>query len=156
MSKKILVTYFSASGETKQAAYTLADALDADIREIEPAIPYTAEDLNWNNQQSRSSIEMKNLMLRPELADMNLDLSSYDEVLIGFPIWWNLAPTIINTFMEKYDFTGKTVRVFATSGGSGISHSERSLQDQYPQMEWKPGKLLNMNHTIRQFADMVR
>ncbi|MDD3222888.1 MAG: flavodoxin [Clostridia bacterium] len=156
MSKKILVAYFSASGETEQVAEELAKVLNCDIHEIEPEALYTTEDLNWNNKKSRSSIEMQNPMSRPSIVKMKLEVSAYDEILIGFPIWWNLAPTIINTFIENYDFAGKTLRTFATSGGSGIGNSEKNLQKQYPQMKWQPGKLLNNNQSILQFADMIR
>lgn len=156
MSKKILVAYFSASGETEQAAEKLAKELQADIHEIEPETTYTTADLNWKDQQSRSSIEMNDPTSRPAMIETKLNVSDYDEILVGFPIWWDLAPTVINTFLEHYDFEGKTVRVFATSGGSGISHSEKNLQKQYPKINWKEGKLLNMEHAITQFADSVR
>lgn len=156
MSKKILVTYFSASGETKTTAEALATALQADVQQIKPAIPYTTADLNWNNQASRSSVEMKDTTSRPAMEEMGLDLSGYDEVLVGFPIWWDLAPTIINTFLEKYDFTGKTMRAFATSGGSSIANSERTLHKQYATMSWKPGKLLNSNSAVKQFAESIQ
>lgn len=156
MEKKILVTYFSASGETESAAEALANALHADIYKIEPESPYTSADLNWNNPQSRSSQEMKDSKSRPALMDKKLNLSSYDEVLIGFPIWWDLAPTVINTFIEQYEFSGKTLRAFATSGGSGIAHSEKNLQKQYPAINWKPGKLLNTKRAIEQFANEVQ
>lgn len=156
MSEKILVTYFSASGETKSAAQALLMALGADIYEIEPEIPYTNEDLNWNNKQSRSSVEMNDKTSRPGIVAKELDLAAYDEVLIGFPVWWYVAPTIINTFIEKYDFNGKTVRVFATSGGSGIENCEKNLQRQYPSIAWKPGKLLNSTAMIEAFASSIK
>lgn len=156
MSEKILVTYFSASGETKSAAQALSMALGADIYEIEPEIPYTNEDLNWNNKQSRSSVEMNDKTSRPGIVAKELDLAAYDEVLIGFPVWWYVAPTIINTFIEKYDFNGKTVRVFATSGGSGIENCEKNLQRQYPSIAWKPGKLLNSTAMIEAFASSIK
>lgn len=156
MSEKILVTYFSASGETKSAAQALSMALGADIYEIEPEIPYTNGDLNWNNKQSRSSVEMNDKTSRPGIVAKELDLAAYDEVLIGFPVWWYVAPTIINTFIEKYDFNGKTVRVFATSGGSGIENCEKNLQRQYPSIAWKPGKLLNSTAMIEAFASSIK
>lgn len=127
MSKKVLVTYFSASGVTKSAALNLSQKLGADVYEIELEIPYTKEDLNWNNKQSRSSVEMNDQTSRPGFVTKELDLTSYDEILIGFPVWWYVAPTIINTFLEHYNFTGKTVRAFATSGGSGIDKCEKNL-----------------------------
>ncbi len=156
MSKKILVAYFSASGETEQVAEKLAKALQAEIHEIEPEVFYTTADLNWKDQQSRSTIEMKDLKSRPAIIQTKLDVSAYDEILLGYPIWWDLAPTIINTFIETYNLSGKTVRVFATSGGSGISHSEESLHKQYPDIHWKDGKLLNMGHAFQQFVDMIQ
>lgn len=156
MRKHILVAYFSASGETEQAAEALGKLLGADVHEIEPEAVYTKADLNWNNKQSRSSIEMNNQDFRPAMKETELDLSKYDEILVGFPIWWDIAPTIINTFMEHYDFTGKTVRAFATSGGSGIENGERNLKKQYPKLDWRPGKLCNSDRAIRQFADSIQ
>jgi hypothetical protein len=155
MNKKILVAYFSASGETEQMAVALAKALDAQEHEIEPEVPYTIEDLNWNNKQSRSSMEMNNLSYRPEIIDTELDPAVYDEILIGFPVWWEIAPTIINTFLESYDFSGKTLRAFATSGGSGIGNCERTLQEQYPDIQWKKGGLLNHIGAVEKFEEMV-
>ncbi len=156
MSKKILVAYFSASGETRQAAEKLAKELQADVYEIQPQVKYTSADLNWRDQHSRSSVEMNDSKSRPAMVDTGLDLSAYEQVLVGFPVWWDLAPTIINTFLDKYDFTGKTMRAFATSGGSGIAHSEKNLQKQYATYNWAPGKLLNMEHSIKQFADSIQ
>lgn len=140
-----LVAYFSASGTTRRAANTLAGLTGADIYEIKPQIPYTSDDLNWNNKQSRSSVEMSNPASRPELADTSADISKYNTIYIGFPVWWYVAPTIINTFLESYDFTGKTVIPFATSGGSGIGNCEKNLHEQYPNIRWSLGKLLNSN-----------
>lgn len=142
-TKKTLVTYFSCTGTTKSAAQKLAQVLGADLYEIKPAKPYTSADLNWNNKNSRSSVEMKDLSSRPAIATKVTDMGQYETVFVGFPIWWNLAPTIINTFLENYDFKGKTVVPFATSGGSGITNSEKTLRKTYPQIEWKVGKLLN-------------
>lgn len=156
MSKRILVTYFSASGVTRTVAEALAKKIGAVLSEIEPEIPYTKEDLNWNNKQSRSSVEMNDQNTRPALIPKKLDLSIYDEILIGFPVWWYVAPTIINTFIEQYDFTGKVVRVFATSGVSGIENCETNLQKQYPEIDWKPGKLLNNSQIISSFVDSIQ
>ena len=126
MSKK-LVAYFSASGVTKKLAEKLAAAVDADLFEIRPKIPYTKADLNWMDKQSRSTIEMQNPSSRPEIAEGGPDLSGYDTIFVGFPIWWYIAPTIVNTFLEGCDLTGKTVVPFATSGGSGMGGTNKAL-----------------------------
>ena len=115
---KTLVAYFSASGTTAQVAKELAQAVGADIYEIKPAVPYTQEDLNWMDKKSRSSVEMNDRSSRPALADQDADIAAYDTILLGFPIWWYVAPTIINSFLESYDFSGKKIVLFATSGGS--------------------------------------
>ncbi len=125
---KTLVTYFSASGVTEAVAKKLAEAANADLYEIKPEVPYTDADLNWNNRSSRSSVEMNDLSSRPALADKNADVSAYDTILLGFPIWWGLAPTIINTFLESYDFSGKKIILFATSGGSGLGRTADELR----------------------------
>ena len=140
---KILVAYFSASGVTAGAAKEIAEAVGGDLFEIRPEEPYTAADLDWRNKKSRSSIEMNDPASRPAIAAEDLDISSYDVVFLGFPVWWYMAPTIINTFLETYDFSGKTVIPFATSGSSGIENCEKKLQQQYPSINWKSGKLLN-------------
>ena len=127
MSKK-LVAYFSASGTTARVADNLAKAAGADLYEIKPAVSYTKEDLNWMNKQSRSSVEMRDKSSRPALADTDADIAAYDTIFIGFPIWWYIAPTIINTFLEAYDFSGKKIVLFATSGGSGFGKAVDSLQ----------------------------
>lgn len=127
--KRKLVAYFSASGITKRAAEELTKIMDADLYKIEPLVPYMKEDLDWTNPQSRSSLEMKNSESRPAISTHVEDISNYDVVYIGFPIWWYVAPTIINTFLESYDFDGKTVVLFATSGGSGFGNTVKALQD---------------------------
>ncbi len=147
MSNKILVSYFSASGVTESIAKLLAETTNSDLYEISPEEPYTKEDLDWNNKKSRSSIEMNNLNSRPKIADRDAKIQDYDVIFIGFPVWWYIAPTIINTFIESYDFKGKTVIPFATSGGSGIENCEKFLQRQYPNINWKEGKLLNGRQT---------
>ena len=124
---KTLVAYFSASGVTKKTAEKLAAAAKADIYEIKPAVPYTKADLNWMDKKSRSSVEMGNKSFRPEIVKDDLDLSQYDTILVGFPIWWYVAPTIINTFLESYDFAGKKIVFFATSGGSDIGKTNERL-----------------------------
>ena len=127
MSKK-LVAYFSASGVTAGVAKKLAKEANADIYEIKPAVPYTKADLNWQDKNSRSSIEMSDHNSRPEIADKNADISKYDTIYLGFPIWWYIAPTIINTFLESYDFSGKKIILFATSGSSGFGKTVQNLQ----------------------------
>lgn len=129
MAKK-LVAYFSASGTTKRVAEMVAEAADADLYEIEPTVPYTKADLNWMDKNSRSSIEMKDKTSRPEIKPTDAKVADYDEIFIGFPIWWYVAPTIINTFLEAYDFSGKKITLFATSGGSGFGKQFRNYS--YP------------------------
>ena len=126
--KKTLVAYFSASGTTKQMAEKLADATDADLFEIVPEVPYTEEDLNWQNENSRSSVEMKDPASRPAIASKVEDMAQYERVYVGFPVWWYREPSIIDTFMESYDFTGKEVIPFASSGTSGIGDSGANMQ----------------------------
>ncbi len=140
---KVLVTYFSASGVTKGAAEQLAAVAGADLHEIKPAQPYTDADLDWRDKQSRSTIEMKDKNSRPAIMDKLANMQDYDVVYVGFPIWWYTAPTIINTFMESYDFNDKTVIPFATSGGSNIKKACEDLKAAYPDVNWKEGKLLN-------------
>ena len=125
---KILVAYFSASGVTKKVAEKLAALVNADIHEIKPKVPYTKADLNWMDKKSRSSVEMNDKTFRPEIVKEDLNLSSYDTILLGFPIWWYVAPTIINTFLENYDFSGKKIVLFATSGGSGFGNTIKELK----------------------------
>lgn len=127
MSKK-LVAYFSASGITEKVAKQIADLAKADLYEIKPKVPYTEADLDWMNKSSRSSMEMKNLSFRPEMADNDIDISAYDTIYLGFPIWWYIAPTIVNTFLEKHDFSGKKIVLFATSGGSGLGKTAQHLK----------------------------
>lgn len=138
-----LVAYFSASGTTAKAAKALAKASGADLYEIKPAVPYTSTDLNWMDKRSRSSVEMNNKHSRPALADTDAPVAGYDVIFLGFPIWWYTAPTIINTFLESYDFTGKTVVLFATSGGSGLGRSAAGLRPSAPGARIVDGRLLN-------------
>ena len=126
--KKALVAYFSASGVTAKAAKALAGAAGADLYEIKPAIPYTRADLDWTNKRSRSSVEMNDKASRPALADRDAKIENYDVIFLGFPIWWYVAPTIVNTFLESYDFSGKTIVLFATSGGSGFGKTAAALR----------------------------
>ena len=141
---KTLVAFFSASGVTRQVAQKLAAAAQADLYEIKPAVPYTQADLNWRDKSSRSSVEMQNLAIRPQLADTDAKIEQYDRILLGYPIWWYMAPTIINTFLESYDFSGKTVVPFATSGGSGMGSTVKKLRPCVcAQTRLLDGKLLN-------------
>lgn len=142
---KTLVAYFSASGVTKRTAENLAAAAEADLYEIRPAVPYTSADLNWMDKSSRSTIEMKDKSSRPELADTDADIAAYDRIFVGFPIWWYTAPAIIKTFLESYDFSGKTIILFATSGGSGIGKTAKDLEESCPGAVLREGKLLNGN-----------
>ena len=141
MSKK-LVAYFSASGVTKSAAERLAKAVGADLFEIKPAQSYSKADLDWTNKKSRSSVEMSSPDSRPEIVEKLDNMADYDVVFVGFPIWWYVAPTIINTVLESYDFSGKTVIPFATSGGSGMGKTEEVLHKICP-AKWKNGRVLN-------------
>ncbi len=142
MSKK-LVAYFSASGTTKKAAERLAKAVGADLFEIKPAIPYSSADLNWMDKKSRSSLEMNDPASRPEISGNLSNMADYSTIFIGFPIWWYVAPHIINTFVESYDFSGKTLVPFATSGGSGMGKTVDELKNLCPNADWKAGKMMN-------------
>ena len=154
MSKK-LVAYFSASGTTKKVAEMIAEGTKADVFEIEPQIPYTKADLNWMDKKSRSSVEMSDKKYRPEMKGKELDISSYDEILLGFPIWWYVAPTIINTFLEMYDFRGKKIVLFATSGGSGFGNTVKELQPSAPDAVITEGSLLNRG-TKQEISEWVK
>ena len=143
MEQKVLVAYFSASGTTKGVAQQLAEVTGGTLHEIKPAKPYTDADLNWNDKQSRSSVEMQDKKSRPAITGKLTNMKEYNVVYVGFPIWWYTCPTIINTFMEAYDFQGKTVIPFATSGGSSIKKACDDLKSAYPNINWKEGKLLN-------------
>ena len=140
---KLLVAYFSASGVTAAAAKALADAAGADLYEIKPQVPYTDADLNWMDKKSRSTVEMKDPSSRPAVVTGDLDVTGYDTILLGFPIWWYIAPTIINSFLEAYDFSGKKIVLFATSGGSGFGKAVQGLQPSAPGASIREGKLLN-------------
>ena len=142
MSKR-LVTYFSASGVTAKVAENLADAIGADIFEIQPEVPYTKADLNWMDKKSRSTIEMSDPTSRPAIAAKRDNMDEYDTIFVGFPIWWYVAPTIINTFLESYDFAGKKIVLFATSGGSGFGNTVSELKASAPGAEIIEGKVLN-------------
>ena len=142
MAKK-LVTYFSCSGVTARVAHDLAQAAGAELYEIKPVQPYTAEDLNWTDNSSRSSREMNDKGSRPAVAG-NIDMEEYDTVFVGFPIWWGIAPRIVQTFLERYDFSGKTVIPFCTSGGSGVGRTDEVLHKCCSaQTKWKPCRRLS-------------
>lgn len=141
--KHVLVAYFSATGTTAEAAHLLAEAADADLYEIAPEVAYTADDLDWHNRQSRSSVEMQDAKSRPAVKGRLANAAQYDTVYIGFPIWWYTAPTIVNTFIDQTDLSGKTLITFATSGGSTVTKATRDLRATYPAYTWKEGGLLN-------------
>lgn len=141
--KKVLVAYFSATGNTKAVAEDLAKVMDATLFKIEPKQPYSAADLDWRDSTSRSSVEMHDVNSRPEIKDKVKDIAEYDIVFLGYPIWWYVAPTIINTFVDENNLNGKTVYCFATSGGSPIGPCVDALKKQYPDINWQEGKLLN-------------
>ena len=156
---KLLVVYFSATGITAKAARTIADVTGGTLYEIVPQQSYTADDLDWNDRQSRSSVEMNNPQARPALKDTKPDVAAYDIIFIGYPIWWDQAPRIINTFIESYDLKGKTLVPFATSGGSSITGSVNALRKAYPDLEWQDGRLLNgaSRNAIRNWVcDMMK
>lgn len=153
---KTLVAFFSASGNTKRVAEKLAAAIDSDLYEIKPAVPYTIADLNWRDRHSRSSVEMKDPSSRPELADYHANIAGYDRIFLGFPIWWYTAPTVVRSFLESYDFTGKTIILFATSGGSGLGKTAKELASSCPGAAIADGRLLNGNPAeaaLKQWAE---
>ncbi|MCH5155978.1 MAG: NAD(P)H-dependent oxidoreductase [Clostridiales bacterium] len=148
MSKKILVAYFSCGGETAMAAKQLAQAAGADLFAIKPVVPYTEADLDWNDKNSRTSVEMRTLE-EPAIADRVENMDSYDVVFVGFPIWWYIAPTIINGFLKSYDFSGKTLVPFATSGSSELGKTEAVLQAKTsPETNWLPGKRITSDMSL--------
>lgn len=152
---KTLVAFFSASGVTRQVAQKLAAAAQADLYEIKPAVPYTQADLNWRDKSSCSSVEMQNLAIRPQLADTDAKIEQYDRILLGYPIWWYMAPTIINTFLESYDFSGKSIILFATSGGSGFGKSIEELSPSCPNAVIREGRMLNGNPSEQELRQWV-
>ena len=154
MSKK-LVAYFSATGRTAKVAKLLAEVLGADIFEIQPKAPYTKADLNWLNKKSRSSVEMNNKSIRPEIVESNVQIADYDVIFLGFPIWWYVAPTIINTFLESYDFADKTIIPFATSGGSGMGKTNEKLQPSCPNSKLLEGRVFKKSASKSELAAWV-
>lgn len=145
-NNKILVAYFSCTNNTKTLAQNIASALDGDLYEIRPAVPYSRADLDWNNESSRSTIEMRDQKSRPALADKNANVAKYQTIIIAYPIWWSDAPRVVYTFVESYDFSGKTVIPVCTSGGSDIGSSGRYLQAVSSRNAvWKAGRLFSRN-----------
>jgi flavodoxin len=156
IQKKILVAYFSCNGTTRAVAESLADVLGADLHEITPAVPYTPADLNWRDKQSRSSIEMADRSFRPAITGEVANMNDYEVIFVGFPIWWYTAPTIIHTFLESYDFSGKTIVLFATSGGSGFGKTAENLGSSVsPTAKIVEGKLLNGSPSRKESAAWV-
>lgn len=139
--RKTLIAYFSASGVTAAAAQTLAKESGAALYEIRPAEKYTRADLDWTNKRSRSSLEMQNPASRPALADHDAPVKARERMLLGFPIWWGVAPTLVNSFLEAYDLSGKEIVLFATSGGSGFGHTAAALESSCPGAKLREGKL---------------
>ena len=138
-----LIAYFSATGTTAKAAKALAEAVGGELYEIRPAVPYASADLNWTDKGSRSSVEMRDKGSRPALRDTDAPVSGHDVIFLGFPVWWYVAPTILNTFLEAYDFSGKTIVLFATSGGSGLGKSAAGLRPSAPGAKILDGRMLN-------------
>ena len=155
MNKHILVACCSASGGTERAAREIAEAVDGELYRITPAQPYTGADLNWMDKGSRSSLEMADENCRPALAEPGKDLSGYDTVFLGFPIWWYVEPRVVDSFLEACDLSGRTVIPFATSGGSGIEKAEQRLRRQYPRVNWKAGRLLNRSGAAAWARQMI-
>ena len=152
MSRK-LIAYFSATGNTAKVAGNLSEAINADVFYIEPAVRYTDADLNWRNENSRSNVEMKDLSYRPEVALKRDNMDEYSTIFLGFPIWWYIAPTIVNTFLEDYDFTGKTIITFATSGGSGMGKTLEMLEPSCPGAKLIEGKIFRKDAAIKELAE---
>lgn len=152
---KTLVAFFSASGSTRKLANTLAEVAGADIYEIKPAVKYTGKDLNWNDKNSRSSLEMSSENSRPELADKNAPVANCDTIFLGFPIWWYVAPHIINNFLESYDFSGKTIVTFATSGGSGFGETLSKLKSSAPNAKFIEGRVFRGRVDKAAVADFI-
>lgn len=155
--KRILVAYFSATGTTAEAAKKLAQVTGGELYAITPVKPYTNADLDWHNKQSRSSVEMNDLKSRPVLKNKKENIADYEVIFIGYPIWWNLAPRVVNTFIESHDLKNKIIIPFATSGGSSITGSVTALKKDYHNLKWKEGRLLNRANekSIREWVDKL-
>ena len=152
----ILVSYFSASGVTKGVAEKIANAVNGDLFEIEPVQKYTDEDLDWTNKQSRSTIEMNNRSFRPPILNKVSNINEYNTVIIGFPVWWYTAPTIINTFIEENNLEGKNVYVFVTSGGSGSEGSFRDLKNTYSNINFISSKRFRGNESKEEYINWIK
>ena len=153
---KTLITYFSASGVTKKVAEKIQQAVEGDLFEIEPVEKYTEEDLDWTNKESRTTIEMQDKSFRPPIKNKVENLQDYNKVIIGFPVWWYTAPTIINTFIEENNLEGNEVYVFCTSGGSGIEKCKQDLQKEYPTLNFKEGKRFTENVSSEEINNWLR
>ena len=153
---KILVSYFSASGVTKNVAEKIANAINATLFEIEPVQKYTSENLDWTNKQSRSSIEMNNRSFRPAVLKKIVNIDEYDTIIIGFPVWWYTAPTIINTFIEENNLEGKNVYIFVTSGGSGSAGSFRDLKNAYKNLNFISHKRFTGRESNEEYINWIR
>jgi len=153
---KVLVSYFSASGVTKGVANKIANAVNGDLFEIEPVEKYTAEDLDWTNKNSRSTVEMNNKSFRPAVLNKVSNINDYDTVVLGFPVWWYTAPTIINTFIEENNLAGKNVYVFVTSGGSGSSGSFNDLKNTYSNINFIDNKRFNGGESLEEYINWVK
>lgn len=154
---KKLVVYFSASGTTKKVEERLATVVNGDLYEITPEKPYTSRDLDWMDKNSRSSIEMKDKTSRPAITGKVENIEEYDTIFIGFPIWWYVAPTIINTFLESYDFSGKTIIPFATSGGSGMVNTLEELKISCSdKTKWKEGKRFSASVSEQELENWIK
>ena len=155
-SENTLVAYFSVTGNTKKVAQNLAKATGADIYEIKPEKPYTSADLNWHDSNSRTSVEMNNPKSRPEIVEDNFSVDNYDTIYLGFPIWWGTAPKIVHTFLEKYDFSGKKIIIFATSGSSGFGNTADNLKSSVStSTKIVEGKVLNGNPSVEELKTWV-
>ena len=152
MINRKLIAYFSASGVTAGAAKTLAEVMKADLYEIKPQVAYTEADLDWMDEKAISTVEMQDLSFRPAIADKHADIAAYDTIYLGFPIWWYIAPTIINTFLESYDFSGKKIILFATSGGSGFGKTVENLQQSCPGAVLTEGKIIPAGASKEEFS----
>ena len=152
---KTLVVYFSASGNTAKLAQTLASVVNGDLHEIQPKQPYTSADLDWRDSKSRSSVEMNDKSFRPEIANKVDNMENYDTIYIGFPIWWHVAPTIINTFLEQYNLEGKTIIPFATSGSSGMGNTNAELKNSCKGAILKEGKRFDVNASAQEIKKWV-
>ena len=154
--RKILVSYFSASGVTKRVAEKIANAINGDLFEIEPTQKYTLEDLDWTNKQSRSSIEMEDKTSRPQILNKVLNITEYDTVILGFPVWWYTAPTIINTFIEENNLEGKDIYVFVTSGGSGSEGSFKDLKNTYKNLKFISNKRFTGRENDEDYINWIK